>query len=263
MNFLAQRWRQQPQGAVQIDWNNPLSIGLSSAVIGSNGKDIVAATPLVRIGAAGQEIKSNGIALSSNSTTAHGYSTGYITPQSFTNVSTFTLLEIDAKTTYSQIYCVPNAANTWVDPYAAFGLQFDTNNNYLRLWGTSAPISFSFNSVPVAAGSKGALSVTRSGASATLRFNSTSQTISGGSPNAFSNVNRQPLILLNRSNTSPGEGVDGRIFLHLLWTRALSTFETARLHENPWQIVKPNNRVIYSLPQTVSVSKSRFLFLFN
>jgi hypothetical protein len=103
------------------------------------------------------------------------------------------------------------------------------------------------------------LAASRNGTSVTLQDNATWQTVSIPSGTTAPHfVNRRPLVLLNHSDTSAGEGIDGRNAFAYVWNRALSNVELDSIRENPWQLFAPRSIWVptYTPPPGVPILSS-------
>ena len=233
-------WTQQPQVPVEIDWSNPITRDLIFAVSGV-GPDAVSGQQGFALPSGKQGITKNGVAVESTSTTDGGYyyPLSKHIPDSLGDVTLFQVVEIDSWGAYSALFSIPIASSTWAAPYGAIGIQQDGSNNKVRLWGTSGAAPATANET-VAPGNAYSIGVAKSGSSAIFDINGIRESASL-TPVVYDLSARQPICLLQRSNSNNGEAVDGRSAITLLWKRALSADELKSIRENPWQIFAPRS----------------------
>ena len=145
---------------------------------------------------------------------------------------------IDAFGTWSALISIPYAAGTWVQPWMshAFRRQSSTGANL---------------NVNVATGGTGYASVSSSGgfttgerwfavaidgAEGVARFYVDGFQVGGDVGISTAPVDwgaNQPVVIFNRSNSSLGEGTDGRCYTAAIWNRVLSQNELAQLVISP------------------------------
>lgn len=242
---LIKPWRTQPYRTVGVNWGNPITRSLLSAISGSNLFEATNGRSVLPIGAANIAQSRYGTALSSTSTTNQGwYSPTAVPPATMSDgVTMLAFITIDSWASFSFFLCVPYGT-TWVSPFGACGLQRNITNNVLRVFGTnsSGGTVAAISTINVTAGNTYAIVVARRASSTDFLINGVFETInntvsSGGlASDPWVNPNKQPLSILNHSSTSPGEGTSGRIAVTAFWTRALSVNEMRSVYNNPWQL---------------------------
>ena len=249
--------QRQPQGAVAVNWANPITRELLTVMTGTAQADLVAGRSLLRYGGAsiapsktGTAWSSEtGLAFSSTSTTNQGVENSFANPPNFNKSSFLQIVEIDAWDNFSALWSVPYAAGSWNVPYAAVGLQRYGTFNKLRWWGNNSGVAadIALPSATVTAGGKYVIAM--SGNAGTVRsvINGQEEFLTGYA-GSIQNPNGQPFNILNRSRTFTGEGTSGRCSLFAYWTRDLSSAELRSLSANPWQLFAPERRVSYFFP---------------
>lgn len=72
---------------------------------------------------------------------------------------------------------------------------------------------------------------------------------------------KRPVNIFNRSDTSDGEGVDGRVSFLGVWKRPLSPAEHLSLYEQPYQMLQPDDmaQLFFISPPPAGVGKRRVI----
>lgn len=251
--FLPRRCRQQPQGAAQVDWSNPLTRGLSFAV--SPGTGGIASPDAV----SGVLPESLGTNVSITGTTA-GRALTFSNGGNLDFPTRLKPLEGASKLTVDCLIYLPNNPGTDVH---IFG-QWTTNVSWLFLRRNNR-FAFAWGQMPASGAAGGAYesNIAQGGISnnkwthvafvwdaATNRYDFY---FDGASPGA-SNLWFGSLPLAIQATTDPvrlghNAAFTGSIATIRTWKRALSATEIAALSENPWQLFKPRKQIIY-VPQT-------------
>ena len=153
--------------------------------------------------------------------------------------------EIDAFGTWAHLISIPYAAGTWVQPWMAhsFRRQGSTGanlNTHAALGGTTYA---SVNSAGGFVTGNHWFVVAIDGAAGIARFYVDGFQVGGDVGFSTTPVDwggsNQPVTILNRSSTSPGEGTDGRCFTAAIWNRVLSAAEIAGLVISPQRMFNP------------------------
>lgn len=235
--------RYQPQGRARLDQSNPLVRGLVFASV-AGGADLISGVLPVRMGAASTSAFEQGKTLYTPGTTSDGWywplPAGHPLYTIGTQDTIFVLAKRIAGASFNNLLGVPYRSGSWATPFYAWGLSGQSNNTtgaYTLATSGSARIS----AISVAGlfqdGVTRAYGATRSGTR--IRFyNDKNQygadaTITAASPDW---ANKQPLVLFNRSNSAPGEGMSAHAGLVLVWSRELTPDEWASIAQNPWQL---------------------------
>jgi len=240
-------WTQQPQGPVEIDWSNPLTRGLSIAVIpnGNSARELTLSTLSVKVGSPSTSIGKRGVASVGSGGTSY-----------------FTFIDHDKYDLVGPITVI-----AVVD-----GISGGVSGGYL----SKGPIDTA--NTPFFFGRSGSIiSLSRGGASDYQRFNTTNTVTVPDAPCVFGVTQNGVLgsgatcnYYLN--GTTPGSSAGGgmantvatanalpvrfagtveKVYLSFAFNRVLSDAEIKSLSANPWQIFKPLLRRIF-----VSVSST-------
>ena len=245
--LLPRRFYSQPQGAVSVDWSNPLTQNLVFATIG--GEDLVSKSLPKAIGSSTLVANKSGIAFEALNTTNTGFYFGlqsdakiYKITNSYTLVS---LTDIDALTGYSALICIPYRSGSWSSPYVSLALLRDSvTNNLATSYAVSSMElrSHMSNIGGVVPSKNNFFAVVRRGTTCDFFVNNAVQTgVASSNPVMPGNIdftNKQPVNLLNHSSSSTGEGTQGCSNGVFIWGRSLSLSDIAVFKANPWQIFK-------------------------
>lgn len=245
--FLAQRWRRQPQGPVAVDWGNPLARGLLGAwsPVGIDHARGVAATSLsaTRRGSRLGRV----LSFSGGSEVAQfgSYSVG-----------------VDAYTAFTLL--IPNFASSSNSRQGIWHFQTSVGSvqDRLRLIYLDAANGFyldtnagyAFRTAPTfVAGDSLMLCVRKSPGPVcdffvnNVKLATTQVVFSGELGGPSGNVQ---LWLGDDVESSTGWRLDGGIAFHVHWTRALHDAEIAEATANPYQLFRAPRPIIYSLPSS-------------
>lgn len=263
--FLPQRWKKQPQGAVQIDWNNPLTKGIVLAQNGNELRDVVFSNNSSVNGSKNiaHSLYGRGIDLAGSNSVLYQNSTKQTPTTQFSILSVTQPASGQALNTNSSVFgrAVTGSSQAWGLGFYVSG--FGTNGFGLNV-RNSGGFSYSTN---LANGDN---------------YQYTRPLIISGSAglNYPSSIYLEGVLkstggLLNDTLYNPGSAVgmavgsdngttsnyNGKTFLNVLWNRVLSNNEHLELGLNPWQIFKPNPGRMYFIPG--ATKRGKFLFLFN
>jgi hypothetical protein len=248
--FLPQRWRQQPQTLLQVDWGNSLSRGLCSAWHPAASQYIGPGlspypTPnnfSYQSDPAGRGVRFNGVLATEPTPSGRialpAGSAGSSTSYSGTRLVLFRLY-----------------GNQWglVSGKVAGTLG-------MRLAGTTQVSLVSASNVVVGSGTIPVSSnptialCTADNVTTQTRLHINGQLVFSGT-SGYTNSSDGLWV-----GAITNHGSDSNFFLALSWDRPLSISESAAIQENPWQIFKPNPVRTYSLPAIVTPFKGgRFL----
>ena len=242
-------WTRQPQGAVGVDWSNPITRGLIFAAYGGFPEILSGVLP-VPFGAVSRLVNSQGRSLNGTAETSGWY---YPLPSSHRLYSITT--EISAiivgnitPSSQSPLLSIPVANGTWNSPFASFIVEPQSTNVTRILFSYSAA-AYSYSDIgdnSVSAGTH-IWSATRSGANLAIYTDG----ILKGSVSDVNSGNiywgtKEPVCLLNESNSLPRSGATGGISLSLIFNRALSAFDIRLISVNPWQLFAPLSRPVFA-----------------
>lgn len=240
----------QPQGAVEIDWSNPLTRGLALAFDGATNRDVVRNKQGVATGtkrAVGQVGVGTGFSTDGVSTTDK-----VLTGVAGNGVDQRTLFSLFTPRSLGggslgRLTCANNLAdemylyNTTIE--MACGYFRHTNGSFRSIqFGSYSALVF---------GKPMCLSISYDGSSVSnlpVGYVNGKLVSSGcvDSPSAPGVLNPDNICIGNRP-TDNLRVFDGTIFLTLRWDRILSGAEHAAIADNPWQIFKPRTFLLGSL----------------
>lgn len=224
------------------------------AVVGDS-QDLVSGTKPQKLGSASRRNSRDGMGWYSSSNSTDGvyyalpadhplYSIGI-------EITIFQIAQIDSWAAYSSLLCVPYQNGSWADPYGAFGLQRDNTANTIRLWGYGGTGTYISNttSLTVTSGGRRAIGAARYANGCRFLINGQyDDSVAGvNRSSAFSWTNKQPLVILNRSNSNAGEGTTGSAPVTLIFGRALTEPEMRWLADN-WREVVDIEDAVAPLP---------------
>lgn len=255
--FLAQRWRRQPQGPVAVDWGNPLTRGLNDAFVGNQ-----LAVNLARTNAA-PTLYSAGVSLPTLEGGAGGVgwklngTSGVVEvrPNPWVNAGSywtqFALFTQRSATASSISTIYDGASSETVDRSITLdssgvlsGYTYDGSR--VTVTGTK--------STPLGKLASAALRVRPNVSVQSLdlfcdgKLDGAVSCVSAGY-DAFSN----PMLGIGANGVVGTNYISGsavNLYAFGLWTRALSDPEIAALSENPWQLFRAPKPIIYSLPSS-------------
>ncbi len=243
--FLRQRWRQQPQGAVRIDWSNPLSRGLVrfydfSQSSPTSPLDLVTMSSMsIASGSTGYSRQStfNGVG-ARNSTMNSDYWMFSTRTETAQSISVFSVANINS---YSNAYIRDNTSGGGNLP-----LNFSaapTGTLAPRWGGTNYSGTGSFKLLGVV--------------NAYLAISSSSGVrsyINGLNVLSSSTVAASPTITspwyLGKNGPVNAGGVVGTHLVLAIWNRPLTESEAVSLSSQGgwWQLLKPQQSILISLP---------------
>jgi len=232
-------WDSQPQEPTGVNRDWPYADGLIFAATGGLPDAVGGYLPSL-IGSTGFSAGVDGVSFDSTSTSSQGWF--YTLPSnhplySITTVVTIVqIVEIDSWGSYGCLLSVPHAAGSWSSPFDAMGIQKNAANNQVRLWGSSTE---HVCTLTVTTG-RNVLGVTRSAGNSVFYVNGTTQAVVGNS-GAYDFTNKQPICLMQRSNSSNGEGTDGRSPLLLIFNKFYSEAQLRDIVQTAWQAFAPRS----------------------
>lgn len=255
---------QQPQGAVQIDWSNPLARGLVLAQVGDELSEKVNNKP------AGNYFEDGPRPPSIFANTGRGlnFSGGpyelqfdYFKPgqKPTTAFSILTITKpVSNQAANTAGYILQSLSNTnqaqwgldfYVSSFTTNGFGLNVRNSGGFSYGTNAPVgdNYQFTKPLIVSGSAGTTQNSK------IYLNGELKGV-GGTLNDFLFQSNE----LNNSKPYMGS-YNGSTYLNLIWNRTLTDSEHLQLAQNPWQLFKPAAGRTYFLP----ANRSKFLFLFN
>lgn len=260
--FMPQRWKQQPQGNVQIDWNNPLTNGLFLAAAPGISAQYFCRIPTDNPNFVSANV---GSVLRYQSTVRRPttFGTGFTGTTVYVNSSnvnaSYLLKDISLGGspvyTYGFVYCQMDTPDAAVSGFSYSNSQstfsYHATNTYAqfiaRNW--TSQIDTTANDHFVAA---------PSGVPSQKQLTATVTWVTGQPGRMYNGKN-----LLVSSNTTVWDGgyeLYGNLFLTaygtgktagllgVTWLRALTDNDRAAFDENPWQIFRPNAGRIYGIP---------------
>lgn len=260
--FLSRKWRTQPQGSVEVDGASPLALRLRHA--------------LACTGAGYEELVTRGRLL-------YGTGVRYVSTPSGIGVRGDAFGDTSVRLSDHFI-----AGGSRGFSGSLFFLGYTHNRNFdgtieggdylicegtsIRKEGFSSGERMSWNSVTTSFESSGFNSLGFVPNNSRITAGLSATTLANGGLRAYSRgrlvgtavggttalrfVGNASHTL--RINDSVGiQGIGTTIPLALVWDRVVSAEEFQALHENPWQIVKPIKRMLYSFPPTFTWSYSR------
>lgn len=234
--FLAHRWRRQPQGAVQIDWSNPLTRQLQGCVVASPG---VQARELVT----GQVFSWTGLAVGASPSGMAWPTSPYVQMYGHNVLVGWAGWDIAAVTTLRGGY---SGGSRWATRYFD-----DISVGFLESAGSFYPICEGAVAItgdtPVAVGSSGVLQFQNKRNDSWSRVSWNARVTGTANAGIYTSTAQQWRPVGYNSSIGGGEVLVSAAFI---WSRNLSTSESVGLSENPWQIFRPVRRRLTSLPYT-------------
>lgn len=247
MTIIVRRpWTRQPQGPVEVDWNNPLANGLVFAWTASSSRRNAASnSTATSIGSTLRAIAAGNVARNPNSSTI-----AFLPNSSLNVLGHITVASFAAFGDGGDRYLIANSSGNGATntPFAfgyagSIGISFARANTGFRVWTSGT------NVVPVA-GEFALLSVSQTNnISVNPRFykNGVFDTATpveryqgGGTGEATANTNN--VLLFNRNdNATPHVGLT--IFV-AVWNRVLLDAEHAELSRNYWRLFAPRRIII-------------------
>lgn len=246
--FLPRRWNRQPPYNAGVDWNNPLTRGMTFASIGNSRVNVVYQAQDTRNFAFSTAATPAGLALDPT-TTADRY---VVAPP--TNTTDFCLLTVVQPTSVTGLQQIAARQDS-----IALGLtrqfQFRTNGADLEFIRFNTAGS-AFTAVAAAAAEIGKVMVAvASSSGANMLVQTATQrgtaTITG-TPTTWSAATLTHSRWFERFQLFtgvPGEHGSHLSALRVIFNRGLSDSEARELSVNPWQLFRPAaNQTFYSLP---------------
>lgn len=225
----------QPQGPVEIDWGNPITKGLVSAIIpGTSNSDIVNKKPFNATNP--KKVYSSGVAINTNN---YGQKT-----------NSFPKLNVDATMLWLGIIDIQAGTgqlltNRWA--YHGTGIP-------IGLCSYASPARVGFNVLGIANALIFPITTLPGSLVSFIgkRSNTLGSLFENGvllGTNTFNNtpiVNDDvfPLTFGSLSNETNNEKLNGSHMLGCVWDRALSNAEIKSISANPWQIFKPHQKTL-------------------
>jgi hypothetical protein len=253
------RWSKQPQGKVDIDWNHPIAQGLNRSIVitGAGAQNPVRPKQLVRYTTRANAFaySTQGVGLDGSSSEGHQV---YLDPDSSMAGAT--------KATY---FVYGYTKDRYV--YGGVGGKplLEHGSNYIQKTGYAGGQSITYQLTTSNFEYRGydAINVvsnySKFSAAMTFTLGGTQYYYHQGKLDGTNTGTTTATLRYDEGYPLPFKlggynGLDSQ--MGLLWTRELSSNELAALHENPWQIFKPNPGRVYFLPSTVTPFKGgRFL----
>ena len=260
--FLPQRWKTQPQGTGQLNWNNPITKGLvwASAPTVNSNFELVSNKPILFTNSSGGEVPNSLQNSFSGRTFAHGQS---LPNNTLPITSDFTMAVVGELSKQT-----PNNLAPFLNLFPSF------SNTELRLFNNNAN---GFNIIGFTTNSSDTIISTRTSVTTSSMFGR--KFISVSTPavvnqsldlyvnNIISNSITSGLWNGTSTSTFSEQAFYGQVLLPyfaqtaLIWNRRLSDGDRFLMSENPWQIFMPNPGRIYFLPG--ATKRGKFLFLFS
>ncbi len=261
--FLARRWRQQPQGLLKVDWSRPTSEKLSLAFDSANRIELVnniAYTTVVGSKAihssALNGMRGAGFGATFGSATSDRITIQNVIQKDGPRTQAFWFYAISTGGgALARLFTKPTASD------AAGGSEGVTlfSSTSFRVWRNSTAGTKLYErivTVPAALNLFGCLFITHDGIDSVGGFYFNGQSVSSSSSTgigAYAPEVNQPIYIGNRPDLSRNwDGWIGPIFQ---WDRVLSQAEILGITENPWQIFAPQKSLMVFLPVTFSYSR--------
>ncbi len=231
-------WDRQPQEAVEIDWSNPITQGLTVAITNSGGVpyDAVRGVPLTTTfgSVPTGETTNKGV-----TTKGAGGGWVYAAPGSApTGVSDFCVVRISSADNYGGIFAHAAVGGATGNG----GIQRDALTNELicfnRTSGGSGVATTGSAYSTVTNGNFHSLGLTVSGVTVSIYLDGLLNRSANDSVSQETLASER-LVLFGERGASASFGSDGNYLVHLTWARILSADEYAWLHQNYWQLFAP------------------------
>ena len=260
--FLPQRWRQQPQGAVEVDWGNSLATRLDGLLLFTGGawREIASQYPLtvnsrgigvslIGRGGPGDEVtgtggtgirSSAGRSQRANDMEVSLFIHGAVLPSAVVPSGIEGAELIRAGQTYI------SRANFNTPRYVIFEMLFTDFTSCQYDAGTILDFGKPYS-----------LSLSRRTGAGGFNCYHDRRLIRSADGLSAATRGDEGVSGWNLGINSRGDGGSGHIIpLGARWRRALSDGEHLALHENPWQLLRPLRPIVYSLPSPVPVLSS-------
>lgn len=232
---IEEPWTSQPQEEVGIDWSNPITKGVTAAIIGNNAEILTRSTRATFGTAPASAAGSNGRCWDSSAASGGQYYSVSDNRWTTSAQSHFMLAEI---TSSSGVYAGLIGSAKGDGTSGSLAIQRSgSGTSYAVFNAPTATASFGDVTDIVNAGVK-AICVTCEGTNSAAYLNGIywgGGSLSGGVTTQSSG--RLFSLCARDASTTYYHG--GRVFVRFAWNRALSAQEVASLSANPWQIFTP------------------------
>lgn len=248
MAMREELWSRQqlPQNAHTLS-KDGIFKNLVFAAIG-NGPELISGVQPQRIGSASRAAGRDGPTWASTSTSADGVY--YALPATHpiytlgTDFTIFQIAQIDSWVSFSALFCIPYANGTWTSPFGAIGLGKNSTSDQVRIWGAYGGAGLNYdntNAITVSAGGRYVIGAARYSGGARFLINGQfDETATGSNRTTAPDLSgKQPVCLLNRSNSNTGEGTSGSTSICLVFRGALSEAELRWLEINYRDVCGP------------------------
>jgi hypothetical protein len=273
--FLPQRWKNQPQGNVTIDWNNPLTSELFLAAAPGISQQSFYRNPSNNSNFISSDV---GSVLRYQSTVRRpttvgvGFSGTAVYVNSSNVSANYLLKDISLGGspvyTYGFVYCQMATPDAQVS-----GFSYNNNQSTFSYQATNTSAQFIARNwtSQIDTTANDHFITAPSGVPSQKQLTATVTWVTGQPGRMYNGKNL--LVSSNQTVWDGGYELYGNMFLTaygagktagllgVTWLRALTDNDRAAFDENPWQIFKPNPGRIYFLPG--STKRGKFLFLFN
>lgn len=252
--FMPQKWRQQPQGSVQVDWSNPLTRGLVFAWEASggarnniDGRFATTATSGVNSGTA------RGLARQWDGTQA---SASYTWGTTYFPVAGATRVSMEAMVSISSLASERKLISKWAGIYSLL-LSVSTTGKLIAAVGNGASIlnAYQTNSSVISADNslKYLVAVWRGGNNWDFYVDGVKQSgISSISSSAVASVGNASGVNFQLGRDEAGGSLIGSLVFARVRNVDLADSEVVALAQNPWQIIRPARPHLYSFPVAVT-----------
>lgn len=251
--ILQPPWTRQPQGAVEIDWSNPLTRGLVICTYaGNNFREMVTNKPSTITSATYAPTK-DGVALK-NSASSFSIETPVNTD--FGNALTWLIGAtpdgLGGASAGRFVEKRTAAANTQVEVLFCNGSSFELQRN-----GGSAQTISVAGAITTGVYANWAVRVSAftSNADAAMFKNGVSLTLTTNTAGTGSRTTNAANYVLGNRTSDSLRNFNGRIYFAYRWNRALSDNEIKSISANPYQIFKPVQRTFVN---TLSAAADAF-----
>lgn len=162
----------------------------------------------------------------------------------------------------SKLLCIPYRVNTWISPWVAISLGRDgTTSNGASDYASDGSTNIGIGSSTGFIQDTDPLTMyafTRNGAAGAFYRNAAAWGTGTFSSNLNVDwTNKQPVVLLNHSNSSNGEGMNGTAPLAMLYNRALTANEIKALYVDPYGFMQlPPLQKFYSIGKAPAAAPS-------
>ncbi len=242
--ILPDRWKRQPQGAVDVDWSNPLTNALKIAFLPSDRAKV--GTP----SSSSAIITPSQHGLAANITSRD---TSYYYPHHSDydggNLSFFVLAKSRTITNNRNYF------GKWADTADNDSWILRTESGVLKQYINVSAVWTNASAGTVSVGKVHALAGAYGYGGITAYLDGVPGTTASKSGNVAS-TSAARIGDAGLAIASPGDAADADIYLAMLWKRTLFAPEIKALSDNPWQVFKPRKQVIYSFGSSFPVLTS-------